>query len=1269
MGSGIPVNPGQVASHYIGISSKVGIIVGDGRDRNVLALAGREITQIPVDSGAALVADAWRSLAKVQDTVEVIQYTIKINNTGNENAKNVKITDLIPSNTIYVPNSTTLNGTAVADISGQSPLISGLTVNTPGDLPGWVNIGKTVVVVFQVTVDQDVTPGSIISNQASVMASGEASGPITPVLSDDPDTEIPGDPTCSVVGNGPFIYPLMTVADDNGGILNPGETITYTVTIYNNGTANATNVVFKDSIPSGVTYEPGYFTVDGSGVTDPVLTGGSLAVPLGTIVPGAKRTLTYKARVNSGTTGIISNQGQVALTELPDQLTDSDGNIANGAQPTEIMVGSGPALRLTKLGADINGGNLEAGDTVEFTLIMQNVGNVNATNVTIIDPIPGTLVYVSNSATSSGLPLADKSGSSPFLSAGSDIGTVAAGDSVVIKYRVTVGNNVPPGTIIDTQANFTADDNLIGISNLVRLQTGGSPGTASVSGAAWFDTNLNDLNDNNETKAEGWQVQIFQQTTLVGTTTVDSNGNYWFIGLAPGNNYRLQFSQPGGSPVWKVIDNISLVSGTVLADQNLPIHPTGIIYDAVTRQPVAGAKVTISGPAGFDPFKHLLAGEEGQITDARGEYYFNLLFTVGAPDGIYTISVTPPNTYSPVFPSTIIPAQPGVLTPADPDPSNSNIPQGSQSTNYYLQFNLSAGGKELTNNHIPLDPILKGSVLLTKTAAKKAASMGDFVPYTVKLENQITALIQPFTLQDQLPPGFKYAKGSARINGVAVEPTGETSLSWTKLSLPPNGKMVVTYDLIIGSHVMEGNTYKNSATAYHGITGTAISNTGSAQVQITGEPLFTASLIIGKVFNDKNGNGVQDEGEEGVPGVRIITTSGQIITTDSYGRYHIDSIQVSNFDRGQNFVIKVDPRSIPVGMVFTTENPRVVHLTQGMMAKVNFGVRIPPDGHPQIQNPVIPTPTPLMPVITRPVIVITVTKVIPDTGMVNTKISAIIEGTGFRPGANIVFSQNKAILTVTNIKVVTETQISCELDLSGAAIGKYDVTVTNDDGNSGGLPQAFTVKQQDSPPNPPLKGFNNGSLLITLAGPDIKPGVTVKLIGAGGIIIPGIIVETKKDKIEVFFNIKDQPVGLYDCYAYYQDSHSTKLETRLEIRKFSPEQYNAQTLIPVYFDFDKSNIRPNQVDKIEHDLEVLLKNPNTGIMLGGYTDERGSYVYNLGLSMRRANAVKQYLVEHGVKPEQISIYSYGKEFAKKGTNDNIWQNDRRVDVVMYEDKD
>lgn len=75
-------------------------------------------------------------------------------------------------------------------------------------------------------------------------------------------------------------------------------------------------------------------------------------------------------------------------------------------------------------------------------------------------------------------------------------------------------------------------------------------------------------------------------------------------------------------------------------------------------------------------------------------------------------------------------------------------------------------------------------------------------------------------------------------------------------------------------------------------------------------PVFVCSEVIGKVFEDPNFNGQQDDGEAGMPGVRIATVNGKIITTDEYGRYHVPCAMLPR-DTGSNFLLKVDPRSLP----------------------------------------------------------------------------------------------------------------------------------------------------------------------------------------------------------------------------------------------------------------------------------------------------------------------------------------------------------------------
>ncbi|ALN84735.1 conserved repeat domain protein [Lysobacter capsici] len=86
-------------------------------------------------------------------------------------------------------------------------------------------------------------------------------------------------------------------------------------------------------------------------------------------------------------------------------------------------------------------------------------------------------------------------------------------------------------------------------------------------------------------------------------------------------------------------------------------------------------------------------------------------------------------------------------------------------------------------------------------------------------------------------------------------------------------------------------------------------------------------------------NGVE---ERGIPGVRIASVEGLIMETDAYGRYHLEGIEGGNSSRGRNFILKVDAATLPPGTVFTTENPRVRRITQGVPTRFDFGVKLPP---------------------------------------------------------------------------------------------------------------------------------------------------------------------------------------------------------------------------------------------------------------------------------------------------------------------------------------
>jgi peptidoglycan-associated lipoprotein len=102
----------------------------------------------------------------------------------------------------------------------------------------------------------------------------------------------------------------------------------------------------------------------------------------------------------------------------------------------------------------------------------------------------------------------------------------------------------------------------------------------------------------------------------------------------------------------------------------------------------------------------------------------------------------------------------------------------------------------------------------------------------------------------------------------------------------------------------------------------------------------------------------------------------------------------------------------------------------------------------------------------------------------------------------------------------------------------------------------------------------------------------------------------------------------------------------------------------IYFDFDKSEIKPEYADIVTTAAHNLTGNPTMKLKLEGNTDERGTREYNIGLGERRAQAVRRALMLQGVAESQVSTVSYGAERpAVEGDDEAAWSKNRRVEVV------
>ena len=107
-------------------------------------------------------------------------------------------------------------------------------------------------------------------------------------------------------------------------------------------------------------------------------------------------------------------------------------------------------------------------------------------------------------------------------------------------------------------------------------------------------------------------------------------------------------------------------------------------------------------------------------------------------------------------------------------------------------------------------------------------------------------------------------------------------------------------------------------------------------------------------------------------------------------------------------------------------------------------------------------------------------------------------------------------------------------------------------------------------------------------------------------------------------------------------------ESKEHVLQFPLASITAPVLIDnIFYDFDKATLRPESTTSLDELVKLLNENPNVTIELSAHTDYRGSEVYNKKLSQKRAEAVVNYLIAHGIASDRLTPVGYGKEKPKK----------------------
>ena len=730
-----------------------------------------------------------------------------------------------------------------------------------------------------------------------------------------------------------------------------------------------------------LTLNPGF---DGSNDTD-LLSGADV------IAPWDRHIVSVDLRIYSTehSDGFVHSAVAVTDTAPPDDSVpghdpDPDGNDdPQESHPTPIKLDAAALTPVLGVAKHATPARIVAPGRYRttITLTVENLGETVLEEIYVFDPLvavftePGGFEVDPASFNASGLtPDPAYRGLSTERSVGS-ASSLQPGITAWLSYAVEF--SAPPGALFFNQALATAKDCVFDHStdgfdpdpngdNFPEEKEPTPIPTPELGGVRGFVYEDNDHDRTpglaeDEPRLVGWQVDVLDlqgRGVAARTTTVDG---YAIADLLPGS-YVARFRQPNARFVW---DERSFeVQAGSIAEVILPFDPQGIVYDSVTRQPVAGARLILADVRG-DPLPEqcLLEGQQRQQTTADGAYRFAVQFGAdpGCPDTAttYTLSVVEvPNGYesglSKLLPPSAepLPIDCSIDSQARPPcliQQQNSPPLPGQSAQYFASFRSALRSQQLVNNHLPIDPI--GSVStrlsLTKQAARQSLRAGEAVGFTLRLGNPSAIALPEVDLIDNPPAGFGVLGQTAVIQRAG--PDGKIATADDDhQQLAASGSDPVVFepiDLAAGEEVLiryasraslatRPGIFTNTATA----TANGVSVSAAADVEVIADQTFDLTTLIGKVFSDRNSNLRQDPGEPGIPGVRLFTVEGNVITTDSEGRYHLAGIEVHP-RRGSNVVIKLDANSLPTNSAVLTDVRRVVRLTPGLLGEANFPVQ------------------------------------------------------------------------------------------------------------------------------------------------------------------------------------------------------------------------------------------------------------------------------------------------------------------------------------------
>ncbi|OTY29659.1 MULTISPECIES: DUF7507 domain-containing protein [Bacillus cereus group] len=790
-------------------------------DQPFISTANQSNTSTTQINSAILTAKKNSNVSTV-DIGQDIVYTVTITNSGNASATNVLFTDIIPDGTSFETNSFTLNGTIIQNAN----IITGVPI-------GEIAPNQSVIVEFHITANE-IPPINPITNQASVSFQhivNPANPPVsTNITSNNVSTKIES-----------AILTTIKIGDKSFATI--GDTITYTTTISNVGNIPANNVIFSDHLSTWTQFVAGSVIVDGTSLPDASIIDG---VGINTINPNQIVTIMFQVQIISNPTTFtpeLQNLGFVNFQyNVGNSLQAQPGNVETNVFVTSINSAILSAVKT----ANTAFANIR--DTITYTVLIQNSGNTNATNVNFSDLIPAGTTFVENSFSVNGSIIP---GANP--NNGVNIGTVSTNSSLTVTFQVIVTSTPPSNPITNVasiQFTFIVDPaappvtstiNSNGASTQINNATVTTVLEANRSIVSIGDiitytatlTNTGNFPANSVLLINGVPVgAVFvpNSVTLNGISLPNTSPTLGIpVGIiAPGDSATITFQFLASSiPPQGAIINQALTSYIYIVDPSQPpvtaTSSSNTVNTAVVDASLSVIKNTDSLVQSTDGTitYTVVVQNNGNTTATANTVTLTDLVPEGTafiPNSVTINGVSAPGadpnvgiSLNAIAPSEIVTVTFQVIVQSIPSVNPiSNIAR----IDYTFIADPTAPiiSRTITSNPA-FTQISDANVLSLKAVNAQQATTGDILTYTITLENTGNIPATNLIFSDTIPEGTTFVENSFTLNGTAIlgaNPNAGVTLP----NLVANATHLISFQILINDSFSQQSITNQSNTTY-----------------------------------------------------------------------------------------------------------------------------------------------------------------------------------------------------------------------------------------------------------------------------------------------------------------------------------------------------------------------------------------------------------------------------------------------------------------------